>query len=185
VPRAKPSPTDDAAKKATKGVENVWRVRRQADVAVFFGVSIDTVKNWAKQQMPGAPGNYDLAEILRWLRASGPWKAKPVIPPGADELLVAEGDSPGLERYRLAKAALAELELEERKGALLSREKARLALNRWASIIRRLGERFGKRYGREAAMALNDAITECQHVVDHEFVDSVDGGEPADELSEE
>lgn len=153
------------------------QVLRQSDVATFCGVSLDTVKSWAKQSMPGRPGAYDLSAIVRWLRTAGPWRQHSK-PESEDPLLgAAEGDSPGLERYRLAKAAIAELDLEERIGSLLSRDKARAALNRWASIVRRLGERLGKRFGPDAARSVNDALIECQHVVDHEF----GGDEPADD----
>lgn len=137
-------------------------------MADFCGVSIETVKNWAKQGMPGTPNAYDVSEIIQWLRSVGPWRQH-AKPDSDDPLLSADGDSPGLERYRQAKAALAELELEERKGTLLSRDKARSTLGRWASIVRRLGERLGRRYGPEATTAVNDAILECQHVIDHEF----------------
>lgn len=147
---------------------DAFHVQRQTDIASFCGVSIDTVKSWAKQRMPGQPGMYDLGEIVRWLRASGPWRQHQ-RPEFDDPLLVADGESPGLERYRLAKAAIAELDLEERKESLLSRDKARAALIRWGSIIRRLGERLGKRFGPDASNAVNDALSECQHIVDHEF----------------
>jgi phage terminase Nu1 subunit (DNA packaging protein) len=131
-------------------------------------VSIDTVKNWAKQGMPGKPGAYDLCEIIPWMRKRFGEKTS------GDPLLDAEVDSPGLERYRLAKAALAELDLAERNRTLLPLEEGRAALSRWASIIRRLGEQLGKRFGPDATTAVNDAILECQHVVDHDLA-AIDG----------
>jgi phage terminase Nu1 subunit (DNA packaging protein) len=131
-------------------------------------VSIDTVKSWAKQGMPGGPGAYDFAAIIPWLRTKGPWRQHVKVE-NDDPLLAADGDSPGLERYRLAKAALAELELEERKGTLLSREKVRTTLIRWATVLRRMGERIAKRFGNEASEAVNDALGECQAVIDYEF----------------
>jgi hypothetical protein len=146
-----------------------WTVRRQIDVATFCGVSIDTVKSWAKQKMPGAPGAYDLPAIVQWLRTSGPWKQH-ARPEADDPLLGGDGgDSPGLERYRLAKAALAEFELANQTDALLSSEKARAVLGRWAAILRRLAERLTKRHGPAAASALNEALDQCQRVIDHDL----------------
>lgn len=141
-----------------------------------LGVSIDTVKGWAKQGMPGKSGRYVLREISEWLRGDGPWRQHARPGTGDDPLLESGGDSPGLERYRMAKAALAELELEAKTKSLLSREKARTVLGRWAAVIRRMGERLGKRYGPEAASAVNDALGECDHVVNHEL----GGGNPID-----
>lgn len=101
---------------------------------------------------------------MQWLRESGPWR-----PYGrgesADDPLLQDGDSPGLERYRLAKASLAELELEERRRSLLPVVKVREALSRWATIVRRMGERLGQRWGADAQTLVNDALTECEQVL--------------------
>jgi phage terminase Nu1 subunit (DNA packaging protein) len=154
-----------------------FEVSRQADVAEFFGRSIDTVKNWAKQGMPGKRGCYDVSEIAKWLGSpAGPWRAID------DDSMDGGPDSPGLERYRLAKAALAELDLEERRGVLLSRDKARSALTLWGSIIRRMGDMLGKKFGTDAALAISDALAECRRLVDTHFGDpddeSTTGSEP-------
>lgn len=118
-----------------------------------------------KQGCPGKPGRYPLAEIVQWLRNEGPWR-----PHGrgesTDDPLLSAGDSPGLERYRLAKAALAELELQERQRTLLPVEKVREVLLRWAMLVRRMAERLGKRYGAEAAGAVSDCLDECGRVID-------------------
>ena len=160
---------------SAKSRKSPWAVSKQNDVALFCGVSLASVQGWAKQGMPGRPGAYDVQEVVQWLRSVGPWRQH-ARPEEDDPDLAGGPDSPGLERYRLAKAAIAELELEQRKASLLSRDKARTALVRWASIIRRLGERLGKRYGPEATLTVNDALSECQLVVDHDF----SGDEPAD-----
>lgn len=86
-----------------------------------------------------------------------------------DGLVVEGGDSPNLERCRLAKAQLLELELQQKKGVLLPREKVRSGLGRFAAIIRQLGERLGKRHGPEVFGSVNDALDDCQRVIDDEF----------------
>ncbi len=123
-----------------------------------------------KQGCPGKPGRYELSAIVQWLRNAGPWR-----PYGRgdapDDPLLAAGDSPGLERYRLAKAALAELELAERQQSLLPVDKVREALLRWATLLRRMGERLGKRFGPEASRTVNDTLDECDRVLKDAFRD--------------
>jgi hypothetical protein len=144
----------------THAKENAWTCKTQKEVCLFFGVSIDTVKNWAKQGMPGKKGNWSLDLIAQWLRADGPWKRW-----DDDPLLGEGGDSPSLERYRLAKAKLAELDLEMRKGQLIERDKARDIFGRWAVLVRRMGERLGKRFGPDAAATVNETLESCRAAV--------------------
>jgi len=156
-----------------------WKVPRQVDVAEFCGVSLATVQSWAKQDMPGTPGAYDVREIVQWLRSWGPWRQH-AKPDGWDPLVdedAGDGSSPAQERYRAAKAAIAELQLEQLKGTLLSREAVRGALGRWATLIRRMGERLGKRFGPDAIAAVNEALNECQYVVDHDVGGDNSGGD--------
>jgi hypothetical protein len=109
--------------------------------------------------MPGEPGDYRLPDIVKWLRSDGPWRSRPK----------AEEVSAGLERGRRAKAELAELQLLERRGVLISTDRAKQIFQRWAIVLRNLGERLSKRYGNEAAAALNDSLNECGRVVDDEL----------------
>lgn len=148
---------------ATTGRRTVWIADTQAEIAEFFGVSVDTVKNWAKQRMPGHAKHYPLNEIAQWLRTEGPGSSK--YRDCNEDPMLAGGTSPQLERYRAAQASLAELRLSRERGELLSRDRARDVFGRWASIIRRLGERLGRKFGSEAALAVDDALDECSHSV--------------------
>jgi hypothetical protein len=78
--------------------------------------------------------------------------------------LLSGGDSPGLERYRLAKAQHAELDLAERRGQVIDVGKCRDVLGRWAALLRRAGERVGKLHP-DAGKALSEALDECRGVV--------------------
>lgn len=154
-----------------------WTAANQAEVGEFFGVSLDTVATWRKKGMPGIAGRYDLRDILAWLRSEGPWRQRgghDFSNGSFDELIVASGDSPNLERYRLARAQLAELELEHKRGSVFPRDMARHVLGRVASLWRRYGERLGKRHGPEEVMSFNETFEEAQRVIDDEFCG--DGG---------
>jgi phage terminase Nu1 subunit (DNA packaging protein) len=144
------------------GTRLMWTADTQSEVAEFFDVSVDTVKNWAKQRMPGKPRAYRLDKIAIWLRTEGPGSKAIRL---ADDPLLAEGDSPALERYRLAKAKHAELDLEHRRGELIDRDKCRDVLSRWGTVIRKMGDRLSKRFGLEANQMVGEAIDECQSIV--------------------
>jgi len=146
-----------------------WVAANQAQAAEFFGVSIPTFQHWVKQGCPGSPGRYPLNEIVQWLRTAGPWRPYGRGESSDDPLLASGGDSAGLERYRLAKAALAELELAERKRILLPVDKVRESLLRWATLVRRMGERLGKRFGHEAATVVSDTLDECEGTLRDDF----------------
>jgi phage terminase Nu1 subunit (DNA packaging protein) len=151
-----------------------WFAINQAELAVFFRVSIDTIATWRKKGMPGTPGRYDLSEALEWWRTEGPGRPRGGNEFGSgaiDDLIVAAGDSPNLERYRLAKAQLAELELETKRRSVFPRDMARNALGRVASLWRRYGERLGKRHGPEEVVSFNETFEEAQRVILDEFCD--------------
>jgi phage terminase Nu1 subunit (DNA packaging protein) len=113
--------------------------------------------------MPGSPKKYVIRDILVWARGEGPWRQHAKQQPiDVDPLLGDDSDSDALERYRLAKAKHAELDLEERRKELIERSKCRDALARWASLIRRMGEVLSKRHGVSAAKTVNLTLEECE-----------------------
>ena len=124
--------------------------------------------------MPGKPGHYDLRQIIPWLIRRGKYAQQ--ANGENDDPLLAAGDSPGLERYRLAKAELAELELQVRKGTLIPIDAVKDTIARWSALIRRMGEALGKRFGNEAAELLNETLMECRRVVpsDEQPADTTD-----------
>jgi phage terminase Nu1 subunit (DNA packaging protein) len=140
-------------------------LKNRIQVAELCGVEKSTVDRWAGSGMPWRNGRYDVAEIIQWLRADGPWRPKAALPVSDDPLLGA-GDSPALERYRLAKAQHAELDLELRKGELIEVIRCREMLARWAVCIRRMGEKLSKRFGNDAALAINESLAECRTIAE-------------------
>lgn len=88
-------------------------------------------------------------------------QSRPVV---SDDPLLADGDSPGLERYRMAKAKHAELDLELRRGELIDVSKCRDVLAKWASVLRRSGDRIA-RVSPDGSRMLNEALDECESIV--------------------
>ena len=134
-------------------------VTTQAAVAAVFGVERSTVGAWVQKGMPGKQGRFDLVAIACWYRLDGPGAA-PV-----DDPLLQVGDSPALERYRSARAKSAELDLALRKKELVDLEKLRLLLGRWHTVLRRTGERLGRRCGADAQAILDEALDELRSIV--------------------
>lgn len=136
------------------------------EVAVDLDLTLDSIKRWRAEGMPGRSGRYVLPDVIRWARTEGPWsRHRKEMQPQEDPLLTGGDESDGLERYRLAKAKHAELDYEHRKGELIERQKARDIFGRWAVLIRRMGERLATRYGNDAAEIVNEALEECADVV--------------------
>lgn len=87
-------------------------VKTQTEVAAFFNVSLRQVQNWIKDGCPKqqANGLYDLQKIVEWRQAKQTSKRKPLKKNKWEE------------KYRRAKALLAETELKKKTGDLMDRK---------------------------------------------------------------
>lgn len=94
--------------------------------------------------------------------------------PDSDDPMLGGGTSPALERYRLANAQKAELDLEERAGELVQRARVRDTLLEFAAILRGAGETLGRLHGPEALDILDEAIGDCEALVTRAFGGSAD-----------
>jgi hypothetical protein len=101
-----------------------------------------------------------------------------------DPLLVADGDSPGLERYRNAKADIAELDKAERIGELVPREQLEPVLMKSAGTLRRAGDLLARQFGNDAAGILNQAVDEweliCERLLNGNDSDNQSGPQAGD-----
>ena len=89
---------------------------------------------------------------------------------GSDPML--RGDSsPGLERYRAARAELAEMDLAEKRGQLVRVESIRRMLDTVASLIRDATVRIDRQFGAEAADMIGDALDEADRHIRRQFGD--------------
>lgn len=88
-----------------------------------------------------------------------------------EAMLLEDGNtnSPAIERYRLAKAKLAELDLAEKQGNLIRPHLATTALTIVASKLRRLGERLARKHGNQVGDAIDRTLTECQTEMERTF----------------
>jgi phage terminase Nu1 subunit (DNA packaging protein) len=89
---------------------------QRAVIAKIFGVHPTTVSRWRKAGCPCNPDStYSALSVHKWLLD----QERESFVPKSD---MASCDSPALERYREARAAIAELDLKTREGELIARE---------------------------------------------------------------
>lgn len=133
---------------------------RTADlVSLMTGVKSRTLREWFSQGCPGDPGRYCPAEIVAWGRENK-WQTDV----GDPEL--SGGDSPALERYRDEKAKLARLDRLQREGELVRAADIEEMLNSFSSLIRSTGEQLRRQFGNDALQILDEALDECDRLID-------------------
>lgn len=81
---------------------------------------------------------------------------------GGDPLLVAGGPSPALERYRLAKAVLEEMNVEIRKGTHVPKAELSHHLMKLCGVLRSATEQVQRQFGNPPADIWNEALLEFE-----------------------
>lgn len=128
------------------------RTSSVTEIADFAGVARSTVYDW--QKLPGYPGAPDgsvaLWDLCEWqvLRLASVGDADPEV----------AGDSPGLERYRLARAGQEEIKLAQLRGHVMDREWMHSRLMEIASLIRACGEQLQRSHGEDALQILDQTL---------------------------
>jgi hypothetical protein len=115
----------------------------------------------ARLGLPVRGATVNLKLVLSWFHDLLATLARKQVSLNGDDELLAAGTSPALERYREARARLAEYDVQERAGAYVPAELVRELLGRQANVLRQLGHRLGEYStlsGRRAQGLLNDAI---------------------------
>ncbi len=127
-------PPEGTGASAPPAAGDAWTVKTLGDVARFFGLQLQTVKEWrtgsAPDPMPGSEGSWPLPEITRWrLR-----KAMQVVrEPGVISVLEKENFEIRNGRQRL--------KYQQELGELVSREAAKSACEQmFARISNRLDD---------------------------------------------
>lgn len=141
-------------------------VSSQADVASFFGVSLHTVHTWRKMSppLPGKGGSnnrlgaYDLKACFDWYILHGPGRRKGRVSDEYDAMMDVDVDTPSLERWRLARAQAAELDLAERLGQIVSVQLFQEVMQAAFVPLRMFAEDQIKEHGNGTADAWTEAV---------------------------
>lgn len=146
-----------------KTVDGTHYATTIANLAALVGVHRQTVMGWHRD---GAPGKcrhgYPVAETVTWARESGPWSPRPIDVPEDMQGEVTEA----LERYRLAKAKLAERELQQLDRELVPATELHAVLSAASSRIKECNQRLGREYGPDAQRILNESIQAAGELLD-------------------
>ncbi|MCE9544283.1 MAG: hypothetical protein K8T25_01980 [Planctomycetia bacterium] len=130
----------------------------QASAAWLAGRSPRTLRDSAAPREPS--GGYDARALVEWLLAEA----------SAGETMLATGaESESLERYRAAKAKIAELDCAERMGQVIAVEELNMWLGRACGILRNASIKIGKQFGPIAQQIHNDAIGEFDRIRQEEY----------------
>lgn len=116
-----------------------------------------------RRQAPAGIHIFGRAAIEAWVRRESERQAREIA--AGDPMLTGPATSEGLERYRVARAGLAELELQERLRNLIDRAKAHDLFVRAAHVFRGTGEALGRTFGPDAAKMFNDGLKEAEAAV--------------------
>lgn len=121
-----------------------WVEESLGDVAAFFGLSVQTVKQWRMETppLPGQEGHWSLPEIVRWK-----------LDRTMQSSLLEAQRTERLREMRL-KNQLQEIQLQEKRGELLCRVEVESDLAIVASRLRNRIENFGY----EAAQCCPDDV---------------------------
>lgn len=139
-----------AAKRRPKIVQTL------AEAGRHFSRTAGTIGRWVREDgCPGRAGHYDLDAIEAWLDARNS-DADPEMTGAV---------SPALERFRNARADLAELERDQKRKELVPRHEVHQVMGQVADVLRNAGTVLGKRWGAEARRVLDKAIDDAQRLV--------------------
>lgn len=121
--------------------------------------------------MPGKPRKYDLAEIIQWRLK---YVEQLSAPKESDDPMLAGGDSPALERYRNARADLAEMDKADREGRTVDAEKVKIALLFIADDMNELGEHYQRQNNKSAFDLLQQQIGKIRGRIENLIGDTPD-----------
>lgn len=125
-------------------VQSRYMVPTLRDVAAFFGVQEQTVRQWNMRPggIPGTAGAWPLDDIARWLTR---WREAP-------------DRTSEPKPMELVKQRLAELDLEEREKRLVDVSEISIWIGRMAAIIRDGITQLEQRHGAEAANVMRTPL---------------------------
>ena len=119
--------------------------------------------------LPVAGASLDLLAIIRAFHDLLSRHRHRLLTEDPDETLMKSGEGPTLERWRLAKAQLAELDVQERIGNLADMDAVRFGFGILANILRGVGEKLQRHFGEGAADIFNNGIEDFQRAAEAQF----------------
>jgi hypothetical protein len=185
----------NAGKAVSQPLSDEWFTKNEIARRVFG----TTPQNFDKTYRPASPANAEKRvgrEVYfhcRNLKDAILEQAKRQRPQGGEnDPLLADGDSPGLERYRNAKADLAEMERDRQRKQIVRVEEIEPALMQLAGVMRSASENLARQFGNDAAGIVNEAVDEwadgvakllASDDVDSSDSDGAEGAETADDAA--
>ncbi len=147
------------------------RTTRVSEMAEFSGVSEQAFRKWMTQ--PGFPKAPD-GSVCLWDLAV--WRHR--LDSGSEfgEEIEGGSDSPGLERYRLARAEQEEIKLAKMRGDFISRDDVHTALMETGSIMKEAGERIIRTGGNDLAGIFLNAWAQVMNRLESIFGNDRTGG---------
>jgi phage terminase Nu1 subunit (DNA packaging protein) len=137
------------------------RTSSVTEIADFAGVARSTVYDW--QKLPGYPSAPD-GSVALWDLCE--WQVLRLAPLNDTDSDVANADSPGLERFRLARAGQEEIKLAQLRGHVMDREWMHGKLMEIASLIRGAGDQLQREYGADALQILDQTLDDIDRKIE-------------------
>ncbi len=138
----------------------------QAALSRIIGCA-ESVISRAKKQ-PGFPepdkqNEFEIKTVVVWwyLNKEGGGGRRDTSP--TDDPMLAEGDSEGLERYRMARAQLEEIKLAELRGQVVMLDRLSETDRMILAPLRQLQETLKRRQDQETFQLVQDAIDQMEH----------------------
>jgi phage terminase Nu1 subunit (DNA packaging protein) len=145
--------------------------RSSESAAAFLDVHPKTLRLWQARGCPGMqPRRYDVQQIVRWLiRERAIVVGTTSQPIDDDAAMLAAGTSPALERYREARARIAEVQACEAEGTYVNAAKMQNGLQRMAAILRDAGDKLQKQCGPNAKLILDERLDAFEALIPELF----------------
>ena len=148
-------------------------VRTQGELASALQLSTRMVRLYAAEGMPGVPGAYCVEDCRAWLDARAERKRAAALQDDSDRDF-SDADSPSLERYRAAKADLAEFERDVKRGELIPASVVQQMMQHAAAVIRTFSEKLGRSHP-DLQVEFEELLIQVGDLVDA-VVDGTDSG---------
>ena len=137
------------------GIEKLKNLTAK-EIGYCFQVTPRTIFRWAERGLPRSDkSKYDIQRAIAWHLAET-----------VEALGQVKESSPGLERFRLAKAAREEIRLERDRAQVVSLTAMRAVHVRMAALWRDTSERLGREFGPDAQGLLNETLEELEREIE-------------------